>query len=409
MWRWLIVTLNAVAALSPVIKIGAIFSEEVRGGSAELAFKYAVYRINKERSLFPDSTLVYDIQYIPVADSFHIHTKACALIKSGCVAIFSGGGGPMATLGAVSQAMHAPHFIAAPSPDPTNDTESFTINLYPSRDLLVKAFEELTAYLNWSRMGIIYEDYGYGELNMLNLAKDGRDMYAVRCESPHEYRRALAQLKAQKVSHILVDTDPQHWRVLARAILQLQMNNEDYHYIFTSFDMELMDLEDFYYNRVNMSGWRLVDRGSERVKETLQVMEKFHPIGASILSGGHIKTEPALLYDAVQVLALALASTKDVNAANVSCEDDTPWAHGKALRENINKIESTGLTGPLEFQNGARTNFNLQLMRLVGGEDGGTVLSGTWSPAEGLIVTDPCVQKRSTAKCDPHCGYQRGE
>jgi hypothetical protein len=53
--------------------------------------------------------------------------------------------------------------------------------------------------------------------------------------------------------------------------------------------MELFDLEDFYYNRVNISGWRLVDRRSDKVKEALQVMEKFHPIGASILSGGHIK------------------------------------------------------------------------------------------------------------------------
>ena len=54
-------------------------------------------------------------------------------------------------------------------------------------------------------------------------------------------------------------------------------------------DMELFDLEDFFYNRVNMSGWRLVDRDSDKVKDALQVMEKFHPIGGSILTGGHIK------------------------------------------------------------------------------------------------------------------------
>lgn len=58
--------------------------------------------------------------------------------------------------------------------------------------------------------------------------------------------------------------------------------------------MELFDLEDFYYNRVNMSGWRLVNRDSDRVKDALQVMEKFHPIGASIISGGHIKVFDSL-------------------------------------------------------------------------------------------------------------------
>ncbi|KAI8426774.1 hypothetical protein MSG28_014462 [Choristoneura fumiferana] len=100
-------------------------------------------------------------------------------------------------------------------------------------------------------------------------ADDGRDMYCVR--AVHEYRIALAQLKAQGITHIIVDTDPRRLRQLARA------------------DMELFDLEDFYYNRVNMSGWRLVDRDSDKVKDALLVMEKFHPIGASIISGGHIK------------------------------------------------------------------------------------------------------------------------
>lgn len=48
--------------------------------------------------------------------------------------------------------------------------------------------------------------------------------------------------------------------------------------------MELFDLEDFYFNKVNMSGWRLVDLDSERVKEILQQMQQFHPMGSNILS-----------------------------------------------------------------------------------------------------------------------------
>ncbi|XP_026332011.1 glutamate receptor ionotropic, kainate 2-like [Hyposmocoma kahamanoa] len=220
-------------------------------------------------------------------------------------------------------------------------------------------------------------------------------MYVARCSSPREYRRALAQLKAQKIGHIIVHTRPDHMTHLNRAILQLQMNNENYHYIFTSFDMELFDLEDFFYNRVNMSGWRIIERESNKVKETLQVMEKFHPIGASILSGGHIKTEPALIYDAVQVLALALANTKDISPTNTSCDTETPWSQGSALLENINKVQTQGLSGPIEFTSGLRTNFNLQLMRLKGGEDGGSILSGHWTPNDGLIITDPAAYKRN--------------
>jgi ionotropic kainate glutamate receptor 2 len=54
---------------------GAIFTEEQRDSSAELAFKYAVYRINKDKHILPRTNLVYDIQYVPRDDSFHASKK----------------------------------------------------------------------------------------------------------------------------------------------------------------------------------------------------------------------------------------------------------------------------------------------------------------------------------------------
>jgi len=54
---------------------GAIFTEEQRDSSSELAFKYAVYRINKDKYILPRTTLVYDIQYVPRDDSFHASKK----------------------------------------------------------------------------------------------------------------------------------------------------------------------------------------------------------------------------------------------------------------------------------------------------------------------------------------------
>lgn len=55
---------------SPSLSAGAIFTEEQKDSSTELAFKYAVYRINKDKTLLPKTTLVYDIQYVPKDDSF---------------------------------------------------------------------------------------------------------------------------------------------------------------------------------------------------------------------------------------------------------------------------------------------------------------------------------------------------
>ncbi|KAG5868033.1 hypothetical protein JTB14_034368 [Gonioctena quinquepunctata] len=54
---------------------GAIFTEDQKNTSVELAFKYAVYKINKDKDLLPNTTLVYDIQYVPRDDSFRTSKK----------------------------------------------------------------------------------------------------------------------------------------------------------------------------------------------------------------------------------------------------------------------------------------------------------------------------------------------
>ncbi|OAD55479.1 hypothetical protein WN48_04794 [Eufriesea mexicana] len=54
---------------------GAIFTHDQKDSSTELAFKYAVYKINKERHILPKTTLEYDIQYVPKDDSFHASKK----------------------------------------------------------------------------------------------------------------------------------------------------------------------------------------------------------------------------------------------------------------------------------------------------------------------------------------------
>lgn len=67
---------------------GAIFTEDQKNSSIELAFKYAVYKINKERELLPNTTLVYDIQYVPRDDSFRTFKKGKCNISQFSVLIF---------------------------------------------------------------------------------------------------------------------------------------------------------------------------------------------------------------------------------------------------------------------------------------------------------------------------------
>jgi ionotropic glutamate receptor len=61
-------------------------------------------------------------------------------------------------------------------------------------------------------------------------------------------------------------------------------------------DLETFDLEDFKYNSVNITAFRIVDVDHPKVKEILEVMEKFQPIGHAILNKSGI----------IQVMILSL-------------------------------------------------------------------------------------------------------
>lgn len=83
------IIINIIFHFYFVRPLGAIFSEEQKDTSIELAFKYAVYKINKDRNILPKTTLVYDIQYVPDStDSFRTSKKVCKSIENGVTAIF---------------------------------------------------------------------------------------------------------------------------------------------------------------------------------------------------------------------------------------------------------------------------------------------------------------------------------
>lgn len=54
------------------------------------------------------------------------------------------------------------------------------------------------------------------------------------------------------------------------------MTEYKYHYFFTSFDIESFDMEDFKYNFVNITSFRLVDVGDISVRELLKDMERYY-------------------------------------------------------------------------------------------------------------------------------------
>ncbi|XP_018054289.1 PREDICTED: glutamate receptor ionotropic, kainate 2 [Atta colombica] len=387
----IVVSITTAMSLPPVIRIGAIFTEDQKDSPSELAFKYAIYKINKDKTLLANTTLVYDIQYVPKDDSFRTSKKACKQLSRSVQGIF-GPSDPLlgAHIQSICEALDVPHLEARVDFEPT--FKEFSINLYPAQDHLNKAFKDLISFLNWTRVAIIYEE-DYGLFKLQDLVKSPpsvrTEMY-IRQAGPASYRQVLREVRHKEIFKLIVDTDPAHMQQFFRAILQLQMNDYRYHYMFTTFDIETFDLEDFKYNSVNMTAFRLVDLEESKVAEILKQMERFQPaIGHAILNKtGVIQAEPALVYDSVQVFAHGLAAldrSHDLRPANLSCEKEEPWDDGLSLYNYINAAGLHGLTGHIEFNEGKRNNFKLDLLKLKKEE---LVKVGEWKSGSGINVTD---------------------
>ncbi|XP_076379479.1 glutamate receptor ionotropic, kainate 2 isoform X2 [Megalopta genalis] len=395
----IVVLVTTAMSLPPVIRIGAIFTEDQKDSPSELAFKYAIYKINKDKSLLANTTLVYDIQYVPKDDSFRTSKKACKQLSRSVQGIF-GPSDPLlgAHIQSICEALDVPHLEARVDFEPT--FKEFSINLYPSQDHLNKAFKDLMSFLNWTRVAIIYEE-DYGLFKLQDLVKSPpstrTEMY-IRQAGPGSYRQVLREVRHKEIYKLIVDTDPAHMQQFFRAILQLQMNDYRYHYMFTTFDIETFDLEDFKYNSVNMTAFRLVDLEEPKVAEVLRQMERFQPIGPAILNKtGVIQAEPALVYDSVHVFAHGLAAldrSHDLRPANLSCEKEEPWDDGLSLYNYINSAGLHGLTGHIEFNEGKRNNFKLDLLKLKKEE---LVKVGEWKPGSGVNVTDVGAFYETTA------------
>ncbi|XP_034478110.1 glutamate receptor ionotropic, kainate 2 [Drosophila innubila] len=375
-----------------VIKhLGALFPRlsEEHLNYPEVAFQYAVHRLNLDKSLLPDTDLVHHIEYLST-DSFKAVQKVCKLIHVGVQAIFSPSNSVLAThINSICDDLDIPDIGIGRS------TQDFSINVHPSQEHVNRAFVDVIRYLNWTKFGILYEkDHGIITLNQLSRSVQAE--VHIRQVSPTSYLSVLNEFKNKEIHNVLIDTNSAGISILLKNILQQQMNEYKYHYLFTSFDLETFDLEDFKYNFVNITAFRLVDMGDVAVKEVLKDMESYdrHILkrNSSIYNfkkSVSIETEAALMFDSVYVFAIGLQSIYPlIHLPNSTCDDEVPWNGGLSLINYINAVEWKGLTGPIQFKEGQRVQFKLDLIKL---KQHSIVKVGEWTPQNHLNITEPSL------------------
>jgi glutamate receptor, ionotropic, invertebrate len=85
---------------------------------------------------------------------------ACQQVHGGVQAVF-GPSEPLlgAHIHSICDALDIPHLEARLDLDP--EFKEFSINLHPAQPLLNAAFQDVMAFLNWTKVAIVYEeDYG---------------------------------------------------------------------------------------------------------------------------------------------------------------------------------------------------------------------------------------------------------
>lgn len=155
--RWLLLALLAAhaAALPDIIRIGGLFHPS--DDKQEVAFRYAVEKINANRDILPKSRLSAQIEQIKPQDSFHASKRVCHLLRSGVAAIFGPQSAHTAShVQSICDTMEIPHLETRW--DYRLRRQSCLVNLYPHPTTLSKAYVDLVKAWGWKSFTIIYEN-----------------------------------------------------------------------------------------------------------------------------------------------------------------------------------------------------------------------------------------------------------
>uniref|UniRef100_A0A1B0FM60 Uncharacterized protein n=1 Tax=Glossina morsitans morsitans TaxID=37546 RepID=A0A1B0FM60_GLOMM len=321
--------------------------------------------------------------------------SVCNQIKTGVHAILGPSNGLLSChINSICDALDIPHIeIRA---DAEHTAREFSINLHPFQDIINDAFLDIIHYLNWTKVAILHENQ-HGLVQLRRLMQTSLEVH-VRYVNPLTYVQYLNEMKEMEMHNLILDTKTDNVHIILKTILKLQMNEYKYHYFITSFDIEKFDLEDFKYNFANITSFCLVDVNDVGVKKTLKELEIYKNLqkpnneDLQFFRKLHtVETIPALIYDSVHIFVIGLQSLQQshfLRVANVSCESPQTWKGGLSLINYINSVEWKGLTGPIRFKEGRRTQFKLDLVKL---KQHSIVKIGEWSPHMRLNITEPSL------------------
>ncbi|XP_058503546.1 glutamate receptor ionotropic, kainate 3 [Solea solea] len=386
-----------------VIRIGGIF-EQTDGpvslvSAEELAFKFAVNNINRNRTLLPNTTLTYDIQRINIYDSFEASRKACDQLSLGVVAIFGPSHSSSSNaVQSICNALEVPHVQVRWKHHPMDSRDTFYANLYPDYSSLSYAILDLVQFLKWKTATVVYDDStGLIRLQELIMAPSRYNIRLKIRQLPvdtQDTRPLLKEMKRSREFRIIFDCSHQMAAQILKQAQTMGMMTEYYHYIFTTLDLMAIDLEPYRFCGVNMTGFRILNVDNPQVASIVDkwsMERQLPPKPDSGLLEGIMTTDAALTYDAVHIVSVSYQHAPQMTVNSLQCHRHKPWRFGGRFMSFIKESHWDGLTGRLSFNKttGLRTDFDLDIISL---KEDGLEKVGKWSASGGLNITE--VPKR---------------
>ncbi|KAK1171148.1 glutamate receptor ionotropic, kainate 2-like [Acipenser oxyrinchus oxyrinchus] len=381
-----------------VLRFGGIFESVESGpsGAEELAFKFALNTINRNRTLLPNTTLTYDIQRINIYDSFEASRKACDQLSLGVAAIFGPSHSSSANaVQSICNALGVPHIQTKWKHQVSDNRDSFYVSLYPDFSSLSRAILDLVHFFKWKTVTIVYDD-STGLIRLQELIK-APSRYNIRLKirqlpvDTKDAKPLLKEMKRGKEFHVIFDCGHEMAAGILKQALAMGMMTEYYHYIFTTLDLFALDVEPYRYSGVNMTGFRILNTENTQVASIIEKwsMERLQapPKPDSGLLDGFMTTDAALMYDAVHVVAVAVQQSQQITVSSLQCNRHKPWRFGNRFMGLIKEAHWEGLTGRITFNktNGLRTDFDLDVISL---KEEGLEKIGTWDLPSGLNMTE---------------------
>ncbi|XP_013138164.1 PREDICTED: glutamate receptor ionotropic, kainate 2 isoform X2 [Papilio polytes] len=394
---FLILLFGHLSALPDTIRIGGLFHPE--DDKQEVAFRYAVERVNADRAVLPRAKLLAQVETISPQDSFHASKRVCHLLRSGVAAIFGPQSAPAAAhVQSICDTMELPHLETRW--EYRTRRESCLVNLYPHPAALSRAYVDLVRAWGWKSFTIVYENSdGLVRLQELLKAHGPTELPVAVRQLPesHDYRPLLKQIKNSAESHIVLDCATERIRDVLQQAQQIGMMSDYHSYLITSLDLHSVDLEEFKYGGTNITALRLLDPERSDVQRVVRdwvydEARKGRKLQLSHTSAKEnmtfIKTETALMYDAVHLFAKALHdldTSQQIDVKPLSCDAEDTWPHGYSLINYMKIVEMKGLTGVIKFDHqGFRSDFTLDIIELT---RDGLQKAGTWNSSEGVNYT----------------------